>query len=634
MFLGSAPVTRPRGGPQPKTAITPGLTPRPGSPVGLTTRPSLGSSSLLSNVSGTQLSTNLVRPGQTSVRAPLFRPGQTPIVRPGVTPQLGGASGGLGATRPSLGGTGPCLGNLGLGGQLGSQLSSQLATQLGNQLGAGVPGRPGMSAANMAAALLAATQATMPGGQDSPLGGLGSSMSGDSVSWDAVAAGTGQGQGQEHGDDSWHDRGHHRKGEKGKKGKKGKGKGKRHRDRDNYQEEGDPNAPVPTKWESDLPTRAPLAVRVVSVTEDYGQFDDLNLLENLDVLGTLTKAEAKVLGRDIEKRLLSTQFEEFLVSHEPGDERRDKVQTALNDKIWAFSKAQRQSIVDSLGSLGMTFDWDIPDFSGKGRKGKGDRGKDGDGGKGKRRGRRDHDEEWGDSKADWKTGGEDDWKDWEEGGGGGGDSNDGNWEGARNNEADGPPRKAPRIQESSPPPALNQGGAGMQQLSGSGGLRLGMPQLQTWMSAAKADESNSGTNLPQAMPSMPFQSQPQSQDNASSALQASAKKSPSVMALLERMESAGLIEKASTGPGTTGAISAPMTRPPTAMPLTIRPPASMVPSLTSSVVQRPTGGVIPPPMRNQRPTNPAVAAAAAAAAALAGATDGPTPKVIFPPRGR
>jgi len=398
--------------------------------------------------------------------------------------------------------------------------------------------------------------------------------------------------------------------------------------------------PAPTKWESDLPARAPLAVRMVSVTEDFGEFDDLNLLENLDVLGNLTKAEAKVLGRDIEKRLLSTQFEEFLVSNEPGTERREKVQAAVNDKIWAFSKAQRQSIVDSLGTLGMTFDWDIPDFSSRGRKGKGDRGKDG--GKGKRRGKRDHGDEWGDGKGDWKAGGEEEWKDWEEGGG---DWERRTWEGADNSEVHEPHRKAPRLQEPSPPPLFSQGGVGMQHLTGSGDCRPAVPPLQSWMSAVKPERSSSGISFPQAVPSMPFPPRPQ--ETASSTSQAAThpslpdqkKKNPTVMALLERMETAGLIDKdqaKATGPIMTGAtVSAPITRPPASAPLTIRPPASFTfPSSTTSVVQRPTGGVIPPPVRNQRPPNAAVAAAAAAAAALAGACDAPTAKVIFPPRGR
>merc|ERR1719492_220251 len=155
----------------------------------------------------------------------------------------------------------------------------------------------------------------------------------------------------------------------------------------------------------------------------------------------------------------------------------------------------------------------------------------------------------------------------------------------------------------------------MPQLTGSGGCRPGMPQLQTWMSAAKADENSSGISFPQAMPSIPFQSQ--SQETASSTFQASIqptfqasvhpsltdqkKKNPAVMALLERMETAGLIDKDQagvTGPSTTGAtVSTPMTglnpRPPISIPLTIRPPSTLTsPSLTSSVVQRPTGGVI------------------------------------------
>jgi len=247
-------------------------------------------------------------------------------------------------------------------------------------------------------------------------------------------------QRMEGGDDGGKGKG---KGKKGKEGKEGKDAF-----RDAIQDEGEPRAPL-------LASKVIRRPRMDEQGED-ATFDLEDTLKDLDELAWLCKAESRALGREIERRLLGPHFEAFMQVVGPAEDGRQRFQAALNDKFWAFTKAQRMNLLDAMLEMGLELDWKESGGGGGKEGGKGDGGRDdfekgdGKGKKGKKgkrerfRGRRRGEQRggWQEEEQDGKTGANTIEVNWKPPGGANGE--EGNWE------EDGEEPAAKRAKEPSP----------------------------------------------------------------------------------------------------------------------------------------------------------------------------------------
>lgn len=91
-------------------------------------------------------------------------------------------------------------------------------------------------------------------------------------------------------------------------------------------------------------------------------FDAQEVLTDLQSLPTLAwedRTESLLMGRSIERRLLSAEAARLLgrVGAASAKDSRQKLQVALNGCLWAFTRAQRASLIEQMQRFGIELTW-------------------------------------------------------------------------------------------------------------------------------------------------------------------------------------------------------------------------------------------------------------------------------------